>query len=220
MDQKFVMDPFLWSTNENADQIIVITIRCFGACFENSITGPKSASPYRLAPHEESLRNLRVGDAGDCSELDKVPQAQPCLRGYSKLVATSTVGTDKVCYFKACGTSIVRKRLRGEPWRHRQIAAAIQAKIIGPNIRICRLRGVVLDGDPDVLQHFYRASEKELKNWDEGLQTGIDTNEVESRRLVGILINYIENKGTLYHLAPRPDYLDVQRRAGSMSWKS
>ncbi|CZT50201.1 uncharacterized protein RSE6_11143 [Rhynchosporium secalis] len=270
IDQTFVMGPFPWSTEENSDdQIMKLTIRCFGACFEILYLAPNlRASPHLLARHEESLRNLRVEDGGDCSEIDKGikeiyrlwqpfqelltqkgpeltnsaslfnflyapqfilealiptssnPQAQPCLRGYSKLVATSTVGTEKVCYFKACGTSIVRKRLRGEPWRHKQIAAAIQAKIIGPNIRICRLRGVVLDGDPDVLQHFYRASEKELKNWDEGLQTGIETNEVESRRLVGILINYIENKATLYHLAPRPDYLDVQRRAGSMSWKS
>ncbi|KAI0388290.1 hypothetical protein F5Y17DRAFT_453381 [Xylariaceae sp. FL0594] len=58
------------------------------------------------------------------------------------------------------------------------------------NAHICRLHGLIIDNDDDVLQHYH-----------------LDSNEKDypGRRLVGLLLTYIENKGTMKDLAPWSD---------------
>ncbi|KAK4663431.1 hypothetical protein QC763_0098480 [Podospora pseudopauciseta] len=56
--------------------------------------------------------------------------------------------------------------------------------------RICRLYGLIIDNDDDVLQHY------PLDNGEEGHS---------GTRLVGLLLTYIENRGTLKDLAPWSD---------------
>lgn len=110
----------------------------------------------------------------------------------------------------------------GEPWVYTQIAAALEVKRLLPDMRICRLHGMVVDEDRDVLQHYDRVSKEELlSKWDadfgsESESESKSESESESAsaslpRVVGILLTYIENKGTLYELAPWSDCLDERR---------
>ncbi|KAK4196449.1 hypothetical protein QBC40DRAFT_287257 [Triangularia verruculosa] len=58
------------------------------------------------------------------------------------------------------------------------------------DVRICRLYGLIIDNDDDVLQHY------PLDNGEE---------DHSGTRLVGLLLTYIENRGTLKDLAPWSD---------------
>lgn len=133
------------------------------------------------------------------SSLD--PEHHPCLRGPSRVIAKGGA----VCYFK----EFVRRVALGETWVYNQIAAALEAKKLRPDIRICRLHGVVVDEDRDVLQHYVRVPNEELAKWDDDFGSEPES-ESPLKRIVGILITYIENKGTLYEVAPRSD--DKHRR--------
>ncbi|KAK4107251.1 hypothetical protein N656DRAFT_785458 [Canariomyces notabilis] len=62
--------------------------------------------------------------------------------------------------------------------------------------RICRLRGLIIDNDDDVLQHYPLNGNEE---------------DHAGKRLVGLLLNYIESKGTLNDLAPWSDCTKEER---------
>lgn len=64
------------------------------------------------------------------------------------------------------------------------------------DVRICRLHGLVIDSDDDVLRHY-------PLNHGEKNYSGI--------RLVGLLLTYIENRGTLKDLAPWSDCTNEDR---------
>lgn len=67
--------------------------------------------------------------------------------------------------------------------------------------RICRLHGLIIDDDEDFLQHYPSDSGEEL---------------FSRKRLVGLLLTYIENKGTLGGVAPWSDCTDEDRLRWSM----
>ncbi|KAI0452436.1 hypothetical protein F5B21DRAFT_526861 [Xylaria acuta] len=62
--------------------------------------------------------------------------------------------------------------------------------------RICRLQGLIIDHDDDVLQHYHLGSNEE---------------DSHGTRLVGLLLTYIENKGTMEDLAPWSDCTNEER---------
>ncbi|KAJ5130043.1 uncharacterized protein N7515_006082 [Penicillium bovifimosum] len=64
------------------------------------------------------------------------------------------------------------------------------------DIRICHLHGLIIDNDEDVLQHYPLDSDEEYH---------------PGTRLVGLLLTYIENKGTLEDLAPWSDCTNEDR---------
>ncbi|KAJ4307346.1 hypothetical protein N0V88_000729 [Collariella sp. IMI 366227] len=64
--------------------------------------------------------------------------------------------------------------------------------------RISRLRGLVIDNDEDVLQHY-------------SFDPKSDEEDCVGTRLVGLLISYIENKGTLAEVAPWSDCANEDR---------
>lgn len=61
---------------------------------------------------------------------------------------------------------------------------------------ICRLHGLIIDNDEDVLQHYPLDSDEE---------------DESGTRLVGLLVTYIENRGTLNDLAPWSDCANKDR---------
>ncbi|CAJ2509176.1 Uu.00g142020.m01.CDS01 [Anthostomella pinea] len=67
--------------------------------------------------------------------------------------------------------------------------------------RICRLHGLLIDEDDDVLQHYDIDDSEEYRP---GVQ-----------RLVGLLFTYIDNKGTLRHIAPWSDCSNEDRSCWS-----
>jgi hypothetical protein len=153
------------------------------------------------------------------------PEHHPCLRGPSKVIAEDGADAGTVCYFKGFESWHVRRVGLDEPWVYKRIAAALETKRLSPEIRICRLHGIVVDDDHDVLQHFVRAPKEDLAKWDEGFESESESESSpsmsasmsdahpdlikpqgrESKRIVGILLTYIENKGTLSEVAPWSD---------------
>ncbi|CZT12489.1 hypothetical protein WAI453_008919 [Rhynchosporium graminicola] len=137
----------------------------------------------------------------------------PYLRGPAKVLVSD--GT--ICHFKADSfkPGLVRRVIRGEgkPWIYQQIDTAIKAKLLCPDIRICRLVGVVIDKGCDVLSHYVRVSKEEIMKWYEKIDPEwVESEEIpDSERIVGILLTYIDNKGTLYQLAPSSNYSNEQR---------
>ncbi|KAF7904194.1 hypothetical protein EAF00_001528 [Botryotinia globosa] len=144
------------------------------------------------------------------------PEKHPCIRGPTKVIAAD--GT--TCYYKDSPpwASAVSKVTKGEQWIHMQIPAAIKAKKLHPDIRICRLHSVIVDDDREVLQHWFRATqEKLLAKWrndgsDDWTPEQYANPNFSMKRMVGILIHYIENKGTLQEISPWSDCLDENRR--------
>lgn len=89
------------------------------------------------------------------------------------------------------------------------LAADQQDPALLSDARICRLRGLVVDDEKDVLRHYPLRSEPHQ-------HLGVPNDEVEHphepcTRLVGLLLDYIENKGTLNELVPWNDCLDSER---------
>lgn len=80
---------------------------------------------------------------------------------------------------------------------YRKILAAAEASPpLLSNARICRLHGLIIDKDDDVLQHYHLDSDEE---------------DFPGTRLVGLLLTYVENKGTLEDLAPWSDCTEEDR---------
>lgn len=144
------------------------------------------------------------------------PEQHPCLRGPTKVIA----GDGTVCYYKDLPpwSTPLERLSRGQSWIHMEIPAAIKAKKLRSDIRICQLHSVVVDDDCEVLQHWFVATKEEIvAKWqNDGFdiwtpEQYADLNN-SKKRLVGMLLHYIENKGTLEEIAPWSDCLDENRR--------
>lgn len=129
-----------------------------------------------------SSRQVRLLPSPSEGKLD------PYLRGPGKV----SVG-DTTCYFKAwkpgrgkSGTTYHELRA------YQMIANAVAERKLPHDIRISRLHGAVVDHDNDLPQHF-----PNIHPTEHSLATG--------NRLVGILLTYVENKGTLSLTAPWSD---------------
>ncbi|CAD6447949.1 849a3b60-9fcd-4f96-9347-ff08453b0835 [Sclerotinia trifoliorum] len=137
-------------------------------------------------------------------------EEHPYLRGPTKVIADDNT----ICYYKEfpAWLSPLRTVTKEKPWIHIQISAAIDAKKLRSDIHVCRLHSVIIDDDREVLQHWPHPSKEDLYNkWgrDGGYLdwTGeqyADPN-FSMKRLVGILLYYIDNKGTLEEVAPQSD---------------
>ncbi|KAF7856812.1 hypothetical protein EAF04_009575 [Stromatinia cepivora] len=88
------------------------------------------------------------------------PEQHPCIRGPTKVIAADGA----VCYYKDLPPWLtpVGTLRRGGSWIHMEISAAIKAKKLRPDIRICRLHSVVVDDDCENLQHWFIAPKEEL----------------------------------------------------------
>lgn len=80
---------------------------------------------------------------------------------------------------------------------YRKILADAEASPpLHADIRICHLHGLIIDNDENVLQHYPLDRDEEYH---------------PGTRLVGLLLTYIENKGTLKDLAPWSDCTNEDR---------
>ncbi|PQE17376.1 kinase-like domain protein [Rutstroemia sp. NJR-2017a BVV2] len=129
------------------------------------------------------------------------PKDHPCLCGPSKVIA----GDGTICMFKEPG----KLRL------YKQIVFAFENRQLRSDIRISRLYRVVVDKDCDVLQRYVEAPPEELAIWN---RDGISGSDVPTdmdpsllERMVGILLIYIENRGTLYDIVSFSECTEEQR---------
>ncbi|KAK4101192.1 hypothetical protein N658DRAFT_496493 [Parathielavia hyrcaniae] len=113
----------------------------------------------------------------------------------SRLVPSRVLVDGTVHFFKPW----VSGRLHGyhELRAYKRILADAEASpALLSDVRICRLQGLVIDRDHDVLQHYPPDSDEE---------------DHPGTRLVGLLLTYIESKGTLKDLAPWSDCTNEDR---------
>ncbi|KAI0429809.1 hypothetical protein F5Y09DRAFT_249046 [Xylaria sp. FL1042] len=115
----------------------------------------------------------------------------PYLRGPGKV----SVG-DITCYFKAWEPGRGKQGATYHELRaYQKIANAIAEGKLPHDIRVSRLHGVVVDHDNDLPQHFPPA----------------EHSPSPGKRLVGILLPYVENKGTLNFMALWSDITENRR---------
>ncbi|KAK4663154.1 hypothetical protein QC763_0095630 [Podospora pseudopauciseta] len=113
----------------------------------------------------------------------------------SQLVPSRVLVDGTVYFFKPW----ISGRMHGyyELQSYRKILADTEASpSFLAGVRICRLHGLVIDNDDDVLQHYPLDS---------------DEKDYPGTRLVGLLLTYIENRGTLEDLAPWSDCTNEDR---------
>ncbi|KAI1736020.1 hypothetical protein F4680DRAFT_433940 [Xylaria scruposa] len=83
------------------------------------------------------------------------------------------------------------------------------------NAYICRLHGLIIDDDDDVLQHYqlhtYPEDSDEDSDEDDSDTENCDEDKSHGTRLVGLLLTYIENRGTMHYVAPWPDCTNEER---------
>ena len=87
---------------------------------------------------------------------------------------TKVIAGGVLCYFKHKQHNFKRMEM-GKPWVYEQITAALKEQKLHSNV--CRPHGIVIDD-----------------NYNE---------EFPGQRMIGVLIVYIDNKGTLYNVAPK-----------------
>jgi hypothetical protein len=130
------------------------------------------------------------------SKLSKYSSRQvQVLAQTSHLVPSRVLVDDNEYFFKPW----VSGRVHGyhELQSYRKILADTEASPpLLADTRICHLHGLIIDNDEDVLQHYPLDSDEE---------------DYPGTRLVGLLLTYIENKGTLYDLAPWSDCTNEDR---------
>ncbi|KAI0388210.1 hypothetical protein F5Y17DRAFT_453678 [Xylariaceae sp. FL0594] len=137
-----------------------------------------------LEPYLSSLRALK---------LNTYSSRQVQVLAYTSHQVPSTVLVDSGIYFFKPWIS---GRIHGyhELQSYRKILEASPSLLA--NARICRLHGLIIDDDADVLQHYHLDPKEE---------------HYSGTRLVGLLLTYIENKGTLKELAPWSDCSNEDR---------
>ncbi|CAD6442366.1 713e0eec-ffbb-4749-886f-a37cc987178a [Sclerotinia trifoliorum] len=158
---------------------------------------------------------LNLVKSSTSQQIQLVPspdlEQHPCLRGPGKVIAEDGA----LCYYKELPS--LSAVAEAKSWIHIQIPAAIEAKKLRSDIRICRLHSVVVDDDREVLQHWYSATEKDLVDeWRGDISDDWTPEEYadpnfDIRRVVGILLHYIDSKGTLEQIVPWSDCLDEHR---------
>ncbi len=130
------------------------------------------------------------------SKLNKYSSRQvQALAQTSQLVPSKILVNGSVYFFKPW----ISGRVHGyhELQSYRKILADTdESPPLLADARICRLRGLIIDNDDDVLQHY-----------------PLDGNEEDHHgtRLVGLLLTPIESKGTLADLAPWSDCTNEDR---------
>ncbi|KAK4671740.1 hypothetical protein QC764_0098350 [Podospora pseudoanserina] len=134
-----------------------------------------------LQPHLSPLLN---------SKLNKYSSHHIQVLAQTSQLVPSTVLVDGTVYFFKPWIS---GRVHGyhELQSYRKILTDTEASPpLLASARICRLHGLVIDDDDDVLQHYPLDSDEE---------------NYSGTRLVGLLLTCIENRGTLKDLAPWSD---------------
>ncbi|TGJ85064.1 hypothetical protein E0Z10_g3670 [Xylaria hypoxylon] len=130
------------------------------------------------------------------SRLEKYSSRQVQVLAHTPRLVPSMVCVDCTTYFFKPWVS---GRVHGyhELQAYEKILAAAKARpSLLHNAYICRLHGLIIDQDDDVLQHYRLDSDEE---------------DYPGTRLVGLLLTHIENKGTLKDLAPWSDCIDEDR---------
>ncbi|ESZ97865.1 hypothetical protein SBOR_1741 [Sclerotinia borealis F-4128] len=176
MAQKYYFEGFQWSTIEqhnDDDEIIKFQLKPV-----KSFTSPQ----IQLVPTSSD------------------PEQHPFLREPTKVIA----GDGTVYYYKDLSQGLLPLGKK-KPWIYIQIQSAIDAKKLRSNIQICHLHSVVIDNDREVLQHWFCATKEDLlAKWEDNGSYGLIPEQYtdSNKHLVGILLYYIENKGTLEEIAP------------------
>ncbi|KAK4194002.1 hypothetical protein QBC40DRAFT_291539, partial [Triangularia verruculosa] len=130
------------------------------------------------------------------SKLNKYSSRQVQILAQTPQLVPSRVLVDGTVYFFKPWVS---GRVHGyhELQSYRKILADTEASPpLLADARICRLYGLIIDNDDDVLQHY------PLDNGEE---------DHSGTRLVGLLLTCIENRGTLKDLAPWSDCTNEDR---------
>lgn len=121
------------------------------------------------------------------SELDQ----HPCLKG------PSVIRTDTKCYFKPLRLNTPPP---GKDWVHKRVMDAFDAGKLPSTMPICRIEGIVAVDMEEVLEDYQLVSEAELtQKW--GYTEDDVTSITNPKCMLGFLLSYIENKGTLYDIA-------------------
>ncbi|KAI3342717.1 hypothetical protein F4824DRAFT_117038 [Ustulina deusta] len=139
-----------------------------------------------LQPHLSQLLALK---------LNTYSSRQVQVLAYTSRFVPSTVSIDDNEYFFK---PWIPRRLHQGCYELEAYKKILDASPLLTNARICRLRGLVIDDDVNVLQHYH---------FDPNSEEG----DCSGTRLVGLLLTHIENKGTLEELAAWSTCTNEQR---------
>lgn len=153
----------------------------------------EALSRQKLTPPGEytSTLKLKVHLPPLLDKFDTCSSRQVKVLTYTHHLVPSQVYVNGVVYFF-------------KPWAsqrvssYHQLAMCTRMLAVTEPARISRLHGFVVDDDDDVLQHYPIDPDDDSEIW-------------PGKRLVGLLLTYIENKGTLSDLAPWSDYTNEDR---------
>ncbi|KAI8953091.1 hypothetical protein F4801DRAFT_538420 [Xylaria longipes] len=130
------------------------------------------------------------------SKFEKYSSCQVEVLAHTPRLVPSMVCIDGVTYFfKPWVSGLYHGYHELQAYSEIQAAAEASPSVLD-NANICRLHGLIIDDDNDVLQHYHLDMNEE--NW-------------PGTRLVGLLLTFIENKGTMKDLAPWSDCTNEER---------
>ncbi|KAI1200241.1 hypothetical protein F5X97DRAFT_332238 [Nemania serpens] len=133
------------------------------------------------------------------SEVSVYSSRQAQVMAHTSSMVPSVVNVDSVTYFFK---PWIRHRAYHELRSHGKILeASEETPALLQDAYICRLHGLVIDHSNDVLQHYHLDSDEEE----------VDDDDSPHGTLVGLLLTYIENKGTMEDLAPWTDCTNEER---------
>lgn len=169
-----------------------------------------------IQPHFKEVVSLQaILHPGDCvNNIALQPHLSPLLHQKPKKYASCQVQIlDQTVDWVPSRVLVDDKEYFFKPWvKFRDTYHELQSygKILADteasqpllaDTRICHLHGLVIDHDDDFLQHYPIDSNEEL--W-------------STTRLVGLLLTYIENRGSLAGVASQSDYTNEDRLRWSM----
>ncbi|KAI0411142.1 hypothetical protein F5X98DRAFT_368287 [Xylaria grammica] len=132
------------------------------------------------------------------SQLNEYSLRQVKVPAYTRRLVPSVVSVDSTIYF-------FKPWISGRVHGYHELLSCerlLAAYKVNPsllhNVYICRLRGLIIDNDDDVLQHYHFDIKGDKEYW-------------PGTRLVGPLLTYTENKGTLDDIAPWSDCANEDR---------
>ncbi|ORY63363.1 uncharacterized protein BCR38DRAFT_486108 [Pseudomassariella vexata] len=128
------------------------------------------------------------------SKLNRYSSREVQVLAYTSQLVPSKVSVNGMDYFFKPWIS---GRVHGyyELQSYRKMLVTTATPLL-THARICRLHGLIIDNHDDVLGHYHLDSDEE---------------DYPGTRLVGLLLTYIENKGTLTDLAPWSDCTNQDR---------
>ncbi|EDO01724.1 hypothetical protein SS1G_04199 [Sclerotinia sclerotiorum 1980 UF-70] len=227
MAQRFFFESFQWSTieaSDDDDELIKFHVRCFGAHFQIQYRlHDLSLSPYLLKQFQDSLTLMKICELGDNLDAERALEEihrlrQPFEELMIKLAPNPPPSYDylsdylylPILILEAIATTqsstAVQPNFKGELPRQSRVPIGQHISIWGHWLN------VIIDDDREVLQHWPRPSKEDLyKKWgrDGCFQDWTDEQYADPnfdlKRLVGMLVYYIDNKGTLEEIAPQSD---------------